>query len=170
VRISKRKWVPGSSRFDVAFSWQVDPLGVDRHGSWLGARRGSPVRQPDGRTEPQVHDAVWLVVEGASWLTAFWFTSDTDLTIDVCTPPVLDDDTWSFADLELDLFRAADGRAGIVDQDEFAVLAASGTLSVSEVEAAEATARALLPLVERRSAPFDDTALAWLEVLRAQEG
>jgi predicted RNA-binding protein associated with RNAse of E/G family len=170
VRLAKWTWAPGSSSLDVAFSWQVEPLGVDRHGTWLGARRGNPVRQPDGRTEPQAHDAVWLVVEGAWWVAAFWFTAYTDLTIDVCRPPVLDGDTWSFTDLELDLFRAADGRSGIVDQDEFAQLAASAVLSAGEIDAAELTARALLPLVERRSEPFDDTALAWLEVLRRREG
>ncbi|RYC13780.1 DUF402 domain-containing protein [Nocardioides zhouii] len=169
MRISKRKWAPATSTFDEAFSWQVVPLGADRHGTWLGSRRGNPVRQRDGRIEQQPHDAVWLVVEGAWWLTAFWFTAETDLTIDVCTPPVLDESTWSFTDLELDLFRAADGRAGIVDQDEFDLIAASGTLSQHEIETAETTARVLLPLVEQRSEPFDDTALAWLRMLRELE-
>ena len=88
----------------------------------------------------------------------------------MCTPPVLEGATRSFTDLELDLFRAADGRAGIVDQDEFAVLAASGMLAQNEIDTAEATARTLLPLVKRRSEPFDDTAHDWLEVLRAREG
>ena len=57
-------------------------------------------------------------MEGAWFLPAFWFTDSTDLTIDICTPPRLDGGVWSFVDLELDLFRSADGCAGIVDQDE----------------------------------------------------
>jgi predicted RNA-binding protein associated with RNAse of E/G family len=88
------------------------------------------------------------------------------VTIDVSTPPVLEDETWSFLDLELDLFRTPDGRAGIVDQDEFEPLAASGLVSDHEVGTADATARALLPLVQRRSEPFGDAALPWLRSLR----
>lgn len=166
LRISKRKWTPATANCGEAFSWPVALLGTDRQGTWLGARAGSPVQQPDGRVEPQQYDAVWLMVEDAWSLPAFWFTAETDLTIDVSTPPVLEGETWSFLDLELDLFRTPDGRAGIVDQDEFDLLAAPGLLSDREVEMADAAARALLPLVQRRSEPFDNTALPRLRTLR----
>ena len=79
---------------------------------------------------------------------------------------MLNGETWSFLDLELDLFRTPDGRAGILDQDEFDLLAASGLLSDREVEMADATARALLPLVQHQSEPFDKRALPWLRMLR----
>ncbi|MCC2336383.1 DUF402 domain-containing protein [Cellulomonas wangsupingiae] len=149
------------------FSWPVEHLGQDQHGTWLGARRGNPVRQPDGRHESQEHDAVWLVTEGAWWLPAFWFTDTTDLTIDICTPPTLDGSVWSFVDLELDLVRAADGRAGIVDQDEFDELALSGHLTDSQVATATEVARALLPLVQMEAEPFGRAARAWLQALRS---
>lgn len=162
TRISKWKWATATGRCTEALSWPADVLGTDRHGTWLGAREGSPVRQPDGRVEPQPHDAVWLVVENAWYLPTFWFTPETDLTIDVCTPPTVKDGTWSFVDLELDLFRRADGRAGVVDQDEWDLLVASGLVDDDEVRAVRETASALLPLVEHRAEPFGDAALPWL--------
>ena len=65
VRISKQKWTTATGRCTEAFSWSAHVLGSDQHGTWLGSRRGSPVQQPDGRVEPQQHDAVWLAVEDA---------------------------------------------------------------------------------------------------------
>ncbi|MFC7876617.1 DUF402 domain-containing protein [Isoptericola sp. NPDC057391] len=166
--MSKRKWSVAEGTCSEAFSWPVEHLGSDEHGIWLGSRRGSPVRQPDGRrVEPQEHDGVWLVAEGAWWVPAFWFTAATDLTIDICTPPRLDDAVWSFVDLELDLFRSADGRAGIVDQDEFDELALSGHLTDRQVANATETAWSLLPDVEAKAEPFGDTARTWLRALRS---
>jgi len=167
LTMSKHKWSVVSGRCSAAFSWSVVRLGSDRHGIWLGSQRGNAVRQPDGRPEVQRHDAVWLVSDNAWWLTAFWFTPETDLTIDICTPPTLEGETWSFVDLELDLFRRPDGHAGIVDQDEFDLLAASGLISEREVQQAAETAQELLPLIQARSEPFGDAALHWRQALRA---
>ena len=123
------------------------------------------MKQPDGRVEAQQHDAVWLAVEDAWYLPAFWFTTDTDLTIDVCTPPTFNDETWSFVDMELDLFRSTDGRAGVVDQDDWSRLVASGLVSDDEVRAVNETAKTLLTLVEHRVEPFGHAALPWLHSL-----
>ncbi|MFE5308569.1 DUF402 domain-containing protein [Isoptericola sp. NPDC056605] len=168
LRMSKEKVSLIDGTCAERFSWPVERLGQDEHGTWLGARSGNPVRQPDGRREePQEHDAVWLIAEGAWWLPAFWFTDTTDLTIDVCTPPRLDGGVWSYVDLELDLFRSADGRAGIVDQDEFDELALSGHLTDSQVMTASEVAQALLPLVQSEAEPFGGAARAWLRSLRS---
>lgn len=165
MRISKWKWSTEAGLCTEAFSWPVVSLGTDRHGTWLGSRRGNSVRQPDGRIEFQQHNLVWLAVEDAWYLPAFCFTNDTDLTIDVCTPLTVSGRTWSFVDLELDLFRAADGRAGIVDEDEWELLAGSGLISDEVVRTAGETARTLLSLVEVRSEPFGGAALPWLQCL-----
>jgi predicted RNA-binding protein associated with RNAse of E/G family len=106
-----------------------------------------------------------LATEDAWYLPAFWFTPDTDLTIDVCTPPTFSGGTWSFVDLELDLFRAADGRAGIVDQGEWELLAESGLISEEVVRTADEAAETLLSLVEGRTEPFGSAALPWLHGL-----
>ena len=166
LTISKQKWSVTEGTCAEAFSWPVVHLGDDQFGTWLGSRQGNPVRQADGRrVEAQRHDAVWLVSDGAWWLTAFWFTDETDLTVDICTPPRLVGGVWSFVDLELDLFRSADGRAGIVDQDEFEELAGSGHLADGQVASAAEAAQSLLPLVEMRSEPFDEAARPWFQVL-----
>ncbi|WP_158068462.1 DUF402 domain-containing protein [Serinicoccus sp. CUA-874] len=172
VRLSKQKWDIARRRCREAFSWPVEILGTDRHGTWLGSRQGTPVHQPDGGVELQQNAAVWLVIERSWSLPAFWFTAETDLTIDVCTPLTFEDETWSFIDLELDLFRRPDGRAGLVDQDEWDLLAGSGLIVDEAVRAAEETARSLLPLVERQVEPFGHAALPWLHGLdrSPQEG
>lgn len=168
LRMSKEKMSVVDGTCAERFSWPVEHLGQDEDGTWLGARRGNPVRQPDGhREEVQEHDAVWLVAEGAWFLPAFWFTDSTDLTIDICTPPRLDGGVWSFVDLELDLFRSADGRAAIVDQDEFDELALSGHLTDSQVATATEVAQSLLPLVQMAAEPFGGAARAWLRPLRS---
>lgn len=165
LTIAKRKWSLTTRSCGTVLSWPVSHLGTDQHGSWLGARRGNPVLQADGRTERQQQDAVWLITEDVWWLTAFWFTAKTDLTIDICTPPVLHDQTWSFVDLELDLFRASDGHAGIVDQDEFDALAASGLLTEHEISTTVSSARGLPPQILARTEPFGDVARSWLRGL-----
>ena len=166
--MSKQKWSVIEGTCAEAFSWPITHLGNDQFGTWLGSCQGNPVRQPDGRRlEAQQYDAVWLVSESAWWLPAFWFTEETDLTIDICTPPRLVGNVWTFVDLELDLFRSADGRAGIVDQDEFEELARSGHLADDHIVNATEAAQSLLPLVEMKSEPFGEAARPWLQVLRS---
>lgn len=65
-------------------------------------------------------------------------------------------------DLELDLFRAFDGQAGIVDHDEFDALAASGLMTEHEIATAASTARGPLPQIKSRAEPFGDVARSWL--------
>lgn len=163
--VVKWKWSLASGQCTPRFSWSVLHLGRDEHGTWLGARRGNPVLQPDGRVEHQADDGVWLIPPGQFWIAAFWFTAVTDLTIDICRPPVQDGDAFSFVDLELDLFRNAKGDAGIVDHDEFASLAAARLVSKHDLTTARTTADRLLPLVEQRSEPFGQAAKPWLEKL-----
>lgn len=166
--MSKQKWSVSSGTCMEAFSWSIENLGRDNYGTWLGARAGNPVRQPDGHgVEAQKHDAVWLVADEAWSLPAFWYTEQTDLTIDICTPPIFLDGVWTFVDLELDLFRRADGHAGIVDQDEFDQLAESGHVPASQLAHAAEAARSLLPLVQAKSEPFGEAARVWLRALRA---
>lgn len=71
--------------------------------------------------------------------------------------------------MELDLFRRSDGTAGIVDQQEFDELAATGLLMRSQIDNAVVTAKRLLPLVESRTEPFGDAARPWLRRLRLPE-
>jgi len=164
--IVKWKWSIDGGGCTPSFTWPALHLGVDDHGVWLGARHGNSVLQPDGRIEHQVDDAVWLIPAEGWWMAAFWFTATTDLTIDICQPPSRDGDTWSFVDLELDLYRDAQGEAGIVDQDEFAALAAAGLVPEHDLAAAGAAADQLLPLVHQRAEPFGQAAKPWLYRMR----
>jgi hypothetical protein len=51
--VVKWKWSHARGQCTPRFSWSVLHLGRDEHGMWLGARRGNPVLQPDGRVERQ---------------------------------------------------------------------------------------------------------------------
>ena len=63
--------------------------------------------------------------------------------------------------------ESADGRAGIVDQDEFDQLANSGHLNDSHVVSAAEAAHSLLPLVQMKTEPFGEAARPWLRALRS---
>lgn len=162
LRFSKQKWSTAARQCTEASSWPVEVLGTDEYGTWLGSRQGTPLRLADGRTKPQPHDAVWLVVEDSWYLPTFWFTSETDLTIDVCTPPAFEGETCGFVDMELDLLRRADGHAGVVDEDDWDALVRSGLISDEVVRTVEKTARTLLTLIEQQVEPFGEAALPWL--------
>lgn len=167
-RIVKKKWSLASGECAPCFSWPVVELGLDDHGLWLGSRRGNPVLQPDGRIERQAHDGVWLIPRRQYWIAAFWFTPATDLTIDICRPPAREADTFTFVDLELDLYRNAQGEAGIVDQDEFAALSAAQLVPPHELDAAITTAKHLLALVKQRIEPFGTSGKIKLQQLQGQ--
>lgn len=164
--IVKWKWSLASGECAPCFSWPVVQLGVDDHGIWLGSRQGNPVLQPDGQVELQTHDGVWLIPPRQYWIAAFWFTPATDLTIDICVPPYQQSDTFAFIDLELDLYRNAQGEAGIVDQDEFAALSAAQLVPPHDLDAAVSTADRLLALVEQRVEPFGTAAKPRLQQLQ----
>jgi len=95
-----------------------------------------------------------LIPRQQYWIAAFWFTPATDLTIDICRPPAREAGTFTFVDLELDLYRNAQGESGIVDEDEFAALSAAQLVPKHDLDAAVTTANHLLALVEQRVEPF----------------
>ncbi len=166
TQVVKWKWSLVTGRCTPQISWAAQHLGVDDHGTWLGARRGNAVHRSDGRDEGQAHDGVWLIPPRQFWLAAFWFTPTTDLTIDICRPAIQQGASYSFVDLELDLYRNAEGEADIVDRDEFAALAAAQLVSEQELNAAVTTADRLLTLVEQRAEPFGQAAEHWLQQLQ----
>lgn len=161
-RMVKWKWSLHSGRCLPTFSWSTAHLGVDGYGTWLGASRGNTVLQPDGRTEEQAHDAVWLIPDQQWWVAAFWDNAMNFCTVDICRPASRSGTTWSFVDLELDLYRSTERQAGIVDQDEFAALAAAHLVTEDELVAASETADRLLPLLQEGAEPFDRVARSWL--------
>ena len=168
-KIQKRKISVIDGHAHDTFSWPVERLGEDEYGTWVGSLRGTPVTQPDGQSESQPDDAVWLITAHAWWIVAFWFTDETDLTVDICAPVTFANETWTFLDLELDLSRAADGRSGIVDRDELNALVEADHLHELHAQLAIDAADELLPRVEDRHEPFGERGRHWLEVLRSRD-
>lgn len=72
------------------------------------------------------------------------------MTFDLCVPPVLDDQVWTYVDLELDLW--VDAGTAIVhleDEDEFSAAREAGTITSEEAQNVELAANHLPTLVAR---------------------
>lgn len=72
------------------------------------------------------------------------------MTFDLCVPPVLDGEVWTYIDLELDLW--VDARTEIVhleDEDEFSAARAARTITPEEAEKVEHAAKELPDFVAR---------------------
>jgi uncharacterized protein len=154
-------------KYDGSLHWhmQLDRLGEDEYGVWLGAPAGSTARRGD---EPPVtfEQAYTMLVPsgGARWtLNCNADPCWTELYIDVTTPPRWTaPDTVEMIDMDLDVIRRFDGTAEILDEDEFAEHQITYRYPRPEIEAAERTAAELLGAVQSRTEPFAEVCRAWL--------
>src|SRR5579872_683689 len=136
-------------KYDGSLHWhmKLTRLGTDEHGTWLGAPAGSTARRGDQAPVTFDEAYVMLVPTRPSWWTMncnappAW----TELYADITTPA-----SWTgtgaveMADLDLDVIRRFDGKAEILDADEFAVHKARYGYPPDVVAAAEAAAATLL--------------------------
>jgi uncharacterized protein len=135
--------------------WGAYEVGRDEHGVWLYTPEGSRYRgtshdgtvsecfagQPDA---PGLH-VMQLVPSADAWWFGHWkiFRGHRTLSIDVCTPTALAGDEWTYVDLELDLYKSADGTISVFDEDELEEAAAQGLISEEEQRACLDVAREL---------------------------
>jgi uncharacterized protein len=113
------------TKYDGSLHWHqtMRLLGVDGHGTWLGAPGGLLARRgyepPVVIEEPQV-----MLFPREAWWTASFNAgpAPTEIYCDITTPP-----QWphpgevTMVDLDLDVIRRrADQRVELVDEDEFA--------------------------------------------------
>ena len=92
--------------------------------------------QPDPPGAPVMH-----LIPRNGWWFARWQDVEpgAHVAIDICTPSSRDGDTWSYDDLELDLFKFTDGRFGVVDEDEFEEARRDGYITQAEAEVCRET-------------------------------
>lgn len=131
--------------------WSAYELGRDGFGLWLFTPPGSLFRSEVGGTvaECEVGQgarpsglAVLHLIPLSGWWMAQWTAEGAGgfISVEVCTPPTLLGGEWQFEDLELDLYRGADSRVIVEDEDEFAAAPAAGSITPKEAAAARRAA------------------------------
>jgi len=151
--------------------WQSYRVAEDDHGSWLYTPQGSLVRGTKagksrvgsaGEPVPPGVAVIHLVPDGEWWF-ARWQVSPLGVAavaVDVCLPPQLIENEWSYVDLELDLFKSSDGIAGLFDQEDFDRAVEAGHISPDEQAHALAVAEDLERRIVSGDPLFDE--LGWV--------
>lgn len=136
----------------------------DEWGAWLYTPKGSLARgTKNGKTTvgsageptPPGIPVIHLVPRGEEWWFARWqigTSGVSSLAVDVCLPPQLHENEWSYVDLELDLFKSSDGIVGVFDQNDFDEAVAAGHIDSEVATRAVQVAAAL----EQRIVGGDD--------------
>ena len=142
--------------------FELEPLGQDEFGRWFFGRKG--LIQQRGAEPPMLHphDFVLLVPAEGCWTAYFNAEDDMEIYVDVTTRPVLDGDTVTAVDLDLDVVRYVDGRVEVLDEDEFAEHQVQLAYPAELISQARATCDWLVGAVSSRAEPFGQAGAAWL--------
>jgi protein associated with RNAse G/E len=156
-------------KYDGTLHWHftMRRLGVDDHGVWLGAPRGTPVRRND---EPPITSGAFaLLIPRHDWWTAVWNEPAPrspfhyEVYADICTPARWEPRRVSMVDLDLDVARTPTGETRILDKDEFAEHRIAYGYPGDVVTAAQRAAATLFEMVATRREPFGDLGVSYLE-------
>jgi uncharacterized protein len=142
--------------------YQVEPLGTDRHGWWLGGPEGTFFRRGDEEPILRRHDHVMLVPGEGDWIASWHAGSETEIYVDVTTCPARNGDVIEAVDLDLDVIRRRDGRVMLVDEDEFAEHQVLLGYPAEVIARAQVTAEDLVARITAASEPFGRVGQGWL--------
>jgi uncharacterized protein len=148
--------------------YDLEPLGQDEFGWWFFGRRG--LTQQRG-AEPPVQwprDFVLLVPAEGCWTACFNAEYTVEIYVDVTTRPVLDGDTITAVDLDLDVVRYLDGRVAVLDEDEFAEHQVRLGYPAEVISQARQTCDWLVEAVSSRAEPFGRAGPRWLARARQE--
>ena len=166
TRVLTRKWPDGPH-------WEFDAvrLGVDALGHWVGVPSGTWLSKPDkGFTAWADH--VVLLPHDAWWVATIYGTDPdrpVDIYVDITTPVSWSEDQSEVrcVDLDLDVIRETDGRIWVDDEDEFELHQVELAYPLDVIEAATRSCEDVYRAMNAGVAPFDGSALRWIEKLRA---
>jgi hypothetical protein len=152
-----RKWDGG-----LHWHFELEHLGEDEHGVWLGGGPGTVLRR--GHQPPWVKPDAWVLLAPAdgSWLSCWPKAGTDEIYVDVTSPPEWRDGTLTAIDLDLDVVRRPDGTTVLLDEDEFAEHQVRFGYPREVIEEAERTAKWLMEAVAARREPFDLAGPRWL--------
>jgi hypothetical protein len=138
------------------FTFDVEPVAEDEHGTWLSALQGAAWTAPHD-TGTLRFDVLLLISDTRYWVG--WWVDDPEdrrVEVDVSLLPSRTSDGWSFVDLELDPLRHQSGLIEIQDEDEFDAACRDGWIRPDEAAIARATADELRDSLTTRQPPFGD--------------
>jgi hypothetical protein len=148
--------------------FELEPLGQDEFGWWFFGRGG--LTQQRGAEPPVLwpRDFVLLVPAEGCWIARFNAGHELEIYADVTTRPVLDGNTVTAIDLDLDVVRYVDGRVKVLDEDEFAEHQVRLAYPAALISQARETCDWLVQSVSSRAEPFGQAGAGWLA--RARQG
>jgi hypothetical protein len=146
------------------WEFELEPLGDDEHGWWLGGRTGMTLRRGLEQPVVQPHDFVTLVPHRDWWVASFNGPGEThtDVYVDVTTAPVRSAHGVEAVDLDLDVIRLRDGTVEVWDEDEFAEHQVRYGYPAEVIERAQASCDDLVARLTAGQEPFVEVAAAWL--------
>lgn len=157
-------------KYDGRLHWHQHCLylGEDRHGRWLGAPGGNPIRRG---SEPPITMATAhvLLLPPDVWWTACFNAEPAPVAVycDITSVPQWhqgeDGPYVTAVDLDLDVTRMRDGTVALLDEDEFGEHRDRYAYPAEVVVAAEASARWLMAACAGDSEPFASDYQAWLD-------
>ena len=161
------------TKWDGSLHWHfdVDRLGEDEHGVWLGGADNTQVRR--GSEPPIMSPAFALLIPESGWWTATFNSGGGDSPfgyiayVDICTPAAWEGSTVTAVDLDLDVAMRPDGGVELLDEDEFADHLVAMAYPERAIDQARVAAASIYRLMEVRGEPFASTGLGWLEKARA---
>jgi len=147
------------------YSGVVQVLGEDEHGSWLWGPPGRTIYR--GNTPMRVtQDGTVILVPPEAWWSISWPLNHRrmNLYVNINTPAVWEESRIVSIDLDLDVVRLNDGKAEIVDQDEFELHQRMYGYPDDIIQHASRAAEESFALVTKNAIPFDRaTADSWIE-------
>jgi uncharacterized protein len=148
------------------WSFDMNRLGDDEHGTWLWMPAGTSMRR--GTDAPiQSKNLAVKVITPDQWWTAIFNDGEHrkyELYVDVATPAEWHGDTVRLVDLDLDVARRRDGGVEVHDEDEFEEHRVLYGYPDHIVDKARTETARLAAAVERRDEPFGEVGVRWLEV------
>lgn len=159
----------GKYNGDEHWGFDLDVLGRDAHGLWLGGRKGVTLSRP-GLSFAAHGDFVVLVPDDAWWVATFnsapgGSKHDIDIYVDITTPTTINQGEIFTLDLDLDVVKRTSGIVEIDDEDEFAEHSREMSYPAKLVTAARDAADEMKRQVTDATAPFDGSHKAWLAKL-----
>ncbi|MEN3271942.1 MAG: uncharacterized protein V7636_703 [Actinomycetota bacterium] len=152
------------TKWDGSLHWHfdVDELGADARGLWLGGRAGCQLQRGHEESIYARHAFVCLIPATGRWIATFHAGGDVRLYIDVTNEPTRSGDCVHAIDLDLDVLRWADGRVTLDDEDEFDEHRVAFGYPDDVAAKARATAAELLDAVRASEEPFAAASSTWL--------
>lgn len=144
-------------------------LGEDRHGLWLGAPAGTPLRRGAEPPRP-ARSAFVTLVRGGGWSMPIWNAAGShrfSSYVDICMDIEVVENRVDAIDLDLDVATTWDGTIEVLDEDEFALHRERFAYPAELVARARNEVTAVVNAIDQGIEPYATVAARWLERVAA---